>query len=203
MEIMAVNEIFEHLCSSLRLKGRVESVSELFAKQTNDSDRVEIATQLLEEHNLIVIDNTFVRESDKSLKRSVDLRNSGNKSFQMKDDKAALILYTQSIATAPVPRTLKISDQELQIQLGENEKDCTSEALALAFANRSAVFFSMGNHEACLSDIRQAMKYSYPKKLLYKLFERQGKCLQTLGRIESAMESLYVSMNMLNTYGIV
>jgi tetratricopeptide (TPR) repeat protein len=199
MEIMAVDEIFEHLCSSLRVKGRVESVSELFAKQINDSDRVEIAKLLLEEHNLIVIHNTFVRESGKSLKRSVDLRNSGNKSFQMKDDKAALILYTQSIATAPFPSTLKISDQELE----ENENDCTSEALALALANRSAVFFSTDNYGACLSDIRQAMKYSYPKKLLYKLFERQGKCLQALGRIESAMESLYVSMNILNIYGVV
>jgi tetratricopeptide (TPR) repeat protein len=199
MEIMKVDEIFEHLCSSLRVKHRVESVSELFAKQTNDSDRVEIARQLLEEHNLNVIHNTSEKENGKSYKRSVDLRNSGNKSFQMKDDRTALVLYTQSIATAPFPGASKISDQELQTQLREKESNSTSEALALALANRSAVFFSMGNHEACLRDIRQALKYSYPKKLLYKLFERQGKCLQALGRIESAMDSLHVSTNILNT----
>jgi tetratricopeptide (TPR) repeat protein len=146
-----------------------------------------------------VTHNRFVRESDKSFKRSLDLRNSGNKSFQMKDDRAALMLYTQSIATAPFPGTSEISNQELETQPGENENDCTSDALSLALANRSAVFFSMGNHEACLSDIRQAMKYNYPKKLLYKLFERQGKCLEALGWIESAMESLYVSVNVLNT----
>jgi tetratricopeptide (TPR) repeat protein len=178
-------------------------VSELFAKQTNDINRIEIATQLLKEHNLIVTHNRFVRDSHKSFKRSVDLRNSGNKSFQMKDDRTALMLYTQSIATAPFPGTSEISNQELQTHFAEKENDCTSEALALALANRSAVFFSMGNHEACLSDIRQAMKYNYPKKLLYKLFERQGKCLQALGRIESAMESLYVSMNILNIDSVV
>lgn len=203
METVAVDETFEHLCSSLRLTRRVESVSELFAKQTNDSDRIEIAMQLLEEHNLIVTHNRFDRESVKSFKRSLDLRNSGNKLFQMKDDRAALMLYTQSIATAPFPGSSNISNQELQTQLGENENDCTSEALALALANRSAVFFSMGNHEACLNDIRQAMKYNYPQKLLYKLFERQGKCLQALGRIENAMESLCVSMNVLNTDSVV
>lgn len=203
METLTVDETFERLCSCLRVKRRVESVSELFAKQTTDSDRVEIAMQLLKEHNLIVTHKRFVRDSDKSFKRSLDLRNSGNKSFQMKDDRAALKLYTQSIATAPFPGTSKICNQELQTQLGENGNDCTSDALALALANRSAVFFSMGNHEACLNDIRQAMKYNYPKKLLYKLFERQGKCLQALGRIASAMESLYVSMDVLNTDSVV
>jgi tetratricopeptide (TPR) repeat protein len=197
MEVTTIDKIFQQLCGYLRAERRVESVSELFAKQTNDSDRVEIATQLLKEHNLIVACNRFFRENDKSLTRSIDLRNSGNKAFQKKDDRTALMLYTHSIATAPFSSTSKMSNRELQTDLAENENDNTSEALALALANRSAVLFSMGNHEACLSDIRQAMKYSYPNKLLYKLFERQGKCFQALGMIKSAVESLYVSMGLL------
>lgn len=195
MDVTTIDEIFQQLCDYLRVNRRVESVSELFAKQTNDSDRVEIATQILKEHNLLLTCKEFLRENGKSLTRSIDLRNSGNKAFQKKDDRTALMLYTQSIATAPFPSILDICNEELQTELAENENNCTSEALALAFANRSAVLFSMGNHEACLNDIRQALKYNYPNKLLYKLFERQGKCMQALGKTEDAVENLNVSMD--------
>jgi len=175
----------------------VESVSELFAKQTNDSDRVEIATQLLKEHNLLPTYKRFLREDGKSATRSIDLRNSGNKAFQKKDDRTALMLYTQSIATAPFPSSSEVSKKEMHTELAQNENNCTSEALSLALANRSAVLFSMGDHEACLSDVRQALNYNYPNKLLYKLFERRGRCLQALGRIEEAVENLCVSMDVL------
>lgn len=193
LKMETVGEIFQELCSYLRIKRRVESVSELFAKQTSNSNRVEIASQLLKEHNLIATPGRYLRGNEKSLTRSIDLRNSGNKAFQKKDDKTALMLYTQSIATAPFPSMSKISNEELETDFAENEDD-TSVALALALANRSAVLFSMSNYEACLSDIKQAMKYNYPNKLLYKLFERQGKCFQALGNLKSAMESLFVSM---------
>ncbi|KDR23054.1 SET and MYND domain-containing protein 4-like isoform X2 [Zootermopsis nevadensis] len=190
LKMETVGEIFQELCSYLRIKRRVESVSELFAKQTSNSNRVEIASQLLKEHNLIATPGRYLRGNEKSLTRSIDLRNSGNKAFQKKDDKTALMLYTQSIATAPFPSMSKISNEELETDFAENEDD-TSVALALALANRSAVLFSMSNYEACLSDIKQAMKYNYPNKLLYKLFERQGKCFQALGNLKSAMESLF------------
>jgi tetratricopeptide (TPR) repeat protein len=203
METTTVDEVFQELCSYLRVQRRVESVSELFAQQTSDSDRVKIATQLLKEHNLIATSGRYIRGNNKSLTKSVDLRNSGNKAFQKKDDNTALMLYTQSIATAPFPSTSKIYNQELQTKFAETENDDTSAALALALANRSAVLFSMSNYEACLSDIKQAVKYSYPNKLLYKLFERQGKCLQALGRITSAIESLHVSTIVLNIDRIV
>jgi tetratricopeptide (TPR) repeat protein len=193
MGITTVDETFQQLCDYLRVNRRVESVSELFAKQTNDSDRVEIATQLLKEHNLLVTCKRFLREDGKSVTRSIDLRNSGNKAFQKKDDRTALMLYTQSIAIAPFPSISEISNEEMRAELTENE-NC-SEALALALANRSAVLFSMGNHDSCLSDIRQALKFNYPNKLLYKLFERRGKCFQALGRIEEAVENLCVSMD--------
>jgi hypothetical protein len=195
MEIKTIDEIFQQLCGCLRVNRRVESVSELFAKQTNDSDRTQIATQLLKEHNLLLTCKRFLREDGKSVTRSIDLRNSGNKAFQKKDDRTALLLYTQSIATAPFPSTSKISKEEMHTELTENENNYTSEALAVALANRSAVLFSMGDHEACLGDVGQALKYNYPNKLLYKLFERRGKCLQALGRIEEAVESVCVSMD--------
>ena len=195
MEVTTIDEIFQQLCDCLRVNRRVESVSELFAKQTNDSDRVEIATQLLEEHNLLLTCKRFLREDGKSVTRSIDLRNSGNKAFQKKDDRTALLLYTQSIATAPFPSTPKVFKKEMHTELTENKDNCSSEALALALANRSAVLFSMGDHEACLIDVRQALKYNYPNKLLYKLFERRARCLQALGRIEEAVENLCVSMD--------
>ena len=173
-----IDDIFRHLSNSLQERGEVEEKSKLFYMQTKDAERVHIASHLLKEIGVLPFNALY--EANKSLERSVELRNSGNAEFQKKKDDAALRLYTKSIATAPFP--------------SENTgSEITTDALALAFANRSAVFFATESYELCLQDICQALKYNYPSKLLYKIFERKGKCLQYLGRIEDALESVDVS----------
>ncbi|KAJ9594027.1 hypothetical protein L9F63_014543 [Diploptera punctata] len=154
-------------------KGVHLNLNNEFKKLTKNSERVKYATDILKQYNLLP--NEMVTKV-KSLEKSVELRDSGNKVFVKKYEEA-LLLYTKSIAAAPFPTT-------------ENAND----ALAIAFANRSAVLFRLGKYNLCLQDISQALKYNYPNKLQYKLFERQGKCLHYLRRNKDATNSINVSI---------
>ncbi|XP_069705768.1 SET and MYND domain-containing protein 4-like [Periplaneta americana] len=199
MEIFSVHELYQKLCTSLQEQYRIDNICELFAKLNNDFDRVEVGMELLKENGLLVPSNKFPRLNMKSTALAVDLRNSGNGAFQVKDDKRALMLYTESIATAPVPSLCTRTSTHEQIDAGQNESANDPAALSLAFANRSATLFSMGNYKECLKDIEEALKYNYPNKLLYKLFERQGKCYRILGRLNSAKTSLEEAINWLSS----
>ena len=61
--------------------------------------------------------------------------------------------------------------------------------LALAYANRSAVFFQMNEIKACYRDIQRAIQNGYPEHLLYKLWDRKGKCLMKVSRYVQAIEA--------------
>ena len=146
---------------------------------TTDSERVKTFTTVMERIHLLP-QNKIVK--NKTEKESLGLRNLGNKAFENGNDKEAHHLYTKSIATAPFPTELELETSVIKY-----------DALAIALANRSAVLFRGGKYESCLKDISQAVKYKYPEHLLYKLFERQGRCFQYLGRKNESMESLNVS----------
>jgi len=77
----------------------------------------------------------------------------GNKSFNRKNNTEAISHYTKSIAVA------------------SND----SEELAIAFTNRSAMFFQLKKYNFCILDIDRALN-NYPDTLKSKLFERKGKC---------------------------
>jgi hypothetical protein len=55
-----------------------------------------------------------------------------------------------------------------------------SENLALAYANRSAVYFEMGHYEEALENIELAKAHKYPKQKLGKLKIREEKCLDKM-----------------------
>ena len=61
--------------------------------------------------------------------------------------------------------------------------------LALAYANRSAVLFQRNEIKACYRDIERAMLAGYPEHLLYKLWDRKGKCLMKVSRFAQAIEA--------------
>ncbi|KAJ9579142.1 hypothetical protein L9F63_024750 [Diploptera punctata] len=184
MVFISVDNIFNVLCNTLQKHGEIESKSKLFSIQTTNSGRVKIATDLLKQENLLP-DGKLLE--NKSLEKSIELRNLGNKEFMRKNDTEALLLYTKSIATAPFP---------INVPLNNGHE---AEALSIAFANRSAVLFSLGKYELCLQDISQAIKNNYPKKLLYKLYERQGKCMQYLGRKTEGIDNINNALKWLSS----
>ena len=61
--------------------------------------------------------------------------------------------------------------------------------MALAFANRSALYFRQKKFQSSLSDTRLALKCGYPKHLKYKVLQRQAKCLYELGHFKDAKHS--------------
>jgi hypothetical protein len=178
---MAVNTIGDIQVNLLRSlpQSEIESLDKMMCgKLTNDSDRVETITNILKLNGLLPCKKVL---SNKSSEKSIELRNLGNRAFG-KNNREALRLYTESIAAAPYPTEVELTKCEV-----------TCDALAIAFANRSAVLFSMGKYEICLKDISQVLKFGYPEKLMYKIYERQGKCLQYLGRKNEALDSVNVS----------
>ena len=148
------------------------------ASQTN-AERVRTVTAILERRHLLPREKIVKK---KTKEESLQLRQLGNKAFLNGDFKEARKLYTKSIATAPFPTEEELKNGQIKC-----------EGLGIAFANRSVVLFRDGKYESCLKDIGQALKYKYPERLLYKLYELQGKCLHQLGRKEKAVESLNVS----------
>ena len=99
---------------------------------------------------------------------SSDKRAAGNAAFQKKKDEEALNLYSEA-AMASVVST------------AEGRKDA-----ALALANRSAVWIKMKKFEECLDDLEAVQFFDYPTNMLYKVVDRQAKCLAAVGRVEEA-----------------
>ncbi|KAJ9591989.1 hypothetical protein L9F63_001501 [Diploptera punctata] len=175
----SIEEIYDHLMTSLQ-----ESILESFSEITRNSDRVKFVTDLLRQKELLPTSSDKILKS-KSLNECRQLKNDGNRAFIKKDDKKALVLYTKSIAAAPIPT--------------DSPNNEANDALGIAFANRSAVLFSMRNYEKCLQDISQALKYNYPDKFLFKIYERQGRCFQNLGKRKEAVESINNALKSLSS----
>eukprot|EP00112_Aurelia_sp_Birch-Aquarium-sp1_P010652 Seg2269.8 transcript_id=Seg2269.8/GoldUCD/mRNA.D3Y31 product="SET and MYND domain-containing protein 4" protein_id=Seg2269.8/GoldUCD/D3Y31 len=118
------------------------------------------------------------------------LREQGNKYFFLGDYWKALKFYNESIRYA-VPRGISAggglgqkADRSVPfIRASENE-------IALAYANRSAVFFKLKRYEECLSDIDQALNLMYPEHLKPKLLKRKAECLFELDQFKDANSTL-------------
>lgn len=139
------------------------------------------AEKSLEEKVGRVLDNAAVRNRllnwisrcsevryNKSGGTAGKLRDQGNAKFAAHDNHGALKLYTESVICAP--------------EVGPE--------LSLAFGNRSAALFHMGQYQEANSDIKLALKHKYPKNLEYKLHQRQGQCLIRIGLYTEALQSL-------------
>lgn len=99
----------------------------------------------------------------KNNKTAREKRKKGNKFFENKKPRKnsqlhlfnALELYNESICWA-------------ELNKGED--------LAIAYANRSAVYFELNEFETCLDNIRLAKASGYPERLMEKLIAREVRC---------------------------
>jgi len=110
------------------------------------------------------------RKSEKDAEKSKRSRDLGNKNFQKKVNEEAIRYYNESILTGPI----------------ENGK---GKDVSLGLGNRSVVFYNLQEYDNCLQDIEGALAFGYPEELRYKVFERQGRCHQALGKYEEARQS--------------
>ncbi|XP_063859177.1 SET and MYND domain-containing protein 4-like [Scylla paramamosain] len=159
-------------------------------------------------------------EGQKSLKLKLKkLRAEGNKCYQKKLLDKALELYNQSIVFAPHPeiKIEKCSNGKISTTSNERQEDVVSEgqstscctnkeegykALALGYANRSAVLYELGQYEKCICDIDYALLHGYPTILHSKLAERKAKCLIALQRINEAKSLIETSLQALDALAL-
>lgn len=181
---------FKRLCS----QGKVEEV-------------LSCLWTLKEAHEFLV---PKMMKADKSEVDADTLRSRGNTFYQMRDFDKALSYYNLSIVTAPCPAFLmgdlsqnkcgtenrgasgSREDQIPSSHLGCVEGDF--KALALGYANRSAVLFELEQYERCLCDLDLAFSYGYPPKLQSKLQERKIKCHIALNNVSAAREIIEITL---------
>ena len=84
-------------------------------------------------------------------------------------------IFLQSIEFAP-----SSSPDEEDLEELIEEEDGKND-LALAFANRSAVWNDRGEHALAIRDADLAFEAKYPLDLQHKLYERKGQCYMALG----------------------
>ena len=94
-------------------------------------------------------------EKDSSL--SKHLRDAGNTAFTSQEDETALKCYNDALLAAPA-----------------DPWDEQGEDMALAFANRSALYFRQKKFEDSFNDTKLALKCGYPKHLKYKVYQRRN-----------------------------
>lgn len=106
--------------------------------------------------------NRTVYKREKNNEVSVNFREKGNNVFVSSQDQKhlekAFELYTKSIAHA-------VSN---------------TQAMGMAYANRSAVLLKLNRPKESLEDVERAFNSNYPKKLRAKLFVRKAECYATL-----------------------
>ncbi|XP_070490712.1 SET and MYND domain-containing protein 4-like isoform X1 [Chironomus tepperi] len=93
-------------------------------------------------------------EMEKSIIIASECRVDGNKLYSQRNFFDALVKYNESLCYAPEG----------------------SEAIGLAYANRSAVYFEMKMYEKCLKNIELAKLNGYPENNFHILDKRSQKC---------------------------
>ncbi len=147
------------------------------------------------------------RHSDKSDEMSRSLRKEGNEFFQKKQFQEALEKFNVCILHSQYnDKDHYMEDQGIHHERGSYHKSEISDLhsnsenrdngeenkveplLALALANRSAVFLCMKKYKECIRDIDIALVQGFPKNIAYKLYERKAKCFAHLKQKERAMK---------------
>ncbi len=87
------------------------------------------------------------------LKRSLELKEEGNKLYKENRLNEAREAYTKSMQIYPV----------------NYDNICDNKEYSIIVANRSAVLDQTGPYHAVLQDVEMAFKYGYPKELYFKV----------------------------------
>jgi len=116
---------------------------------------------------------------DKSTARKNDalskaMKDKGNSSYGSSDILSALQQYNQALMFAS-----KDSD------------------MALIYANRSALWFELGEHELVAEDIQRALRCGYPDNLQHKLYDRRAKSRFAQKKLDLAKEDLKLCLKYL------
>ncbi|KAE8747180.1 hypothetical protein FOCC_FOCC006178 [Frankliniella occidentalis] len=131
-------------------------------------------------------------ELGKDLEQAKQFKDDGNKAFQKEDYATAVRLYTKSILHMPVVHNAGLHWYPLV------DRAVDSGDLSVVHANRSAALYHRGQYHLALQDIEQALELGYPKHLLYKVYDRQARCLLALKQHLSAKDTFQRTISALD-----
>ncbi|VVC37245.1 Zinc finger, MYND-type,Tetratricopeptide-like helical domain,SET domain [Cinara cedri] len=154
------NDLF--FIESFQQKEIINEVYMTFAKKSSAESKFVYTYDILKKHNKLPTKCLMINE--KNNKKASKIRAQGNVQFQNKNYASALSEYNKSVMIA------------------KND----SQDYALALANRSAALYYLEEYNACICDIHHALSAKYPNELTYKLYERELKCLEKMGKISEA-----------------
>ncbi|XP_062556491.1 uncharacterized protein LOC134221303 [Armigeres subalbatus] len=118
------------------------------------------------------IDDIVAPDQPKNNQKAAAIRQEGSRFYRAKDFPTALEKYNESICWAEY------------------------EHLGIGYANRSAVYYEMGEYELCMLNIDLARKHNYPQTMLPKLQEREQNCKRNIFRLKSKLMEPYYKLTM-------
>lgn len=110
---------------------------------------------------------------EKDLSKAIELKEKGNELFKSNQFMEAKDFYTDALRYCPF-----------------DEKDASkNQEYSIILANRSAVTDKVYLYNAALQDVELALKYNYPRHLLFKIYNRKGHSLMKLRRYADSREA--------------
>lgn len=155
MPLSDVYEYTDKLKELLGKSGKVKEVSLEFKNIADNAGKIKFVRNLLKEYELEVEGK---QKLNKSNAIAESFRSKGNQFYMKKEFLDALEAYNQSLCFA----------------------EAGSKTIALAFSNRSAVYFEMKLYDVCLKNIQLAIDHDYPKETLEKLEKRRELCFEMI-----------------------
>ena len=155
MPIVDVYEYTDKLLEILKRENKATDISLEFRKIEDIAGRIKFLQKLFIENNVIVEGKLKLVKSEPLANAA---RDEGNKLYQKNRHLEALEAYNKSLCFA----------------------ETGSPTEALAFANRSAVYFELKLHDLSLRNVDLAIEHGYPKDNLHKLEKRKKQCEEML-----------------------
>lgn len=166
-------EAFQKLMDLLDNKPKLNAkIEREFPKAKDDAERVALVAPLLRMLDFSPISTT----PEKSEIKSAEFRETGNNFYFKGNYSQALKSYNTSIALAPTD----------------------SNALSLAFANRSVTLKAAGQYKESIGDCQRALNLGYPEEMQYKIYSRLGQCYIILKQFEDATKNFEKAKDLLS-----
>lgn len=161
---------FVHYTNQFQTINVLGDVYVQFSAKNTDEKRFKYTRLLLKKYGMLPTAvhplHEFINETfDHALSNTI--RSQGNENFKAKKYVKAIDNYSESMIIS-MPGT---------------------ECYAYSLANRSAALFHYGEYQYCLDDIRRALRSKYPKRIVFKLYERAGNAERMLGRGDLAKKN--------------
>jgi tetratricopeptide (TPR) repeat protein len=175
-----------------KLKNFDQILNASFGQLRTNFDRFKLVWSIPIMHTPGFFDSVFDSHefyTPKNSAKSTEYRKEGNEAFKVKDFELALRKYNLSI---------RFAEPRVGTPLSEKEQKEVDNELALAYANRSAVFFHLNEFALALDDIERAIKYGYPARLRARLIERKLNCLFNTEQYEELMKCVGAETTDLN-----